>query len=142
MVNLKPSGNKPPQPKPNYGHLSETHPEFIPLKEGADKDFAGLWQLPYDQFKKAWDSFPPALLDDSPVEGKDVTIEHMKVPVRDGTQIEIRIYKPVNTVPNALLNLNCHGGGTFCANKPRSMMTDELQGGWWEIMALRKGRIG
>ena len=111
MVQVKPNNTEVVQPRPKYGHLSEIHPDFAPLKEAADREFALLWELPLEDFKKDWISSPPVLFDDSPIVGRDITIEHMKVLVRDGTQIEIRIYKPINPTPNSLLDFNCHGGG-------------------------------
>lgn len=113
MVNLKPREPGVAQPKPKYGHLSALSPDFAPLKDAADQSFDELWQLPLAEFKEKWDALPPALLDDSPVEGKDITIEHIKIPTRDGTNIELRIYKSIHPVPNALLYLNAHGGGEY-----------------------------
>lgn len=40
----------------------------------------------------------------------------MKIPVRDGAQMEIQIYKPLNPDPNTLLNFNVHGGGWVVGN--------------------------
>ena len=101
------------QPKPKYGHLSALSPDFAPLKDAADQSFEELWQLPFDEFKAKWDSFPPALVDDSPKVGKDITVEHVKITTSDGSAIELRIYKPIDPVPNALLYLNAHGGGKY-----------------------------
>ncbi|OJD13364.1 hypothetical protein AJ78_06176 [Emergomyces pasteurianus Ep9510] len=42
-----------------------------------------------EYFKAAWNSFPPAVVDDRPVVGRDITIEHINIPVRwhhSGTQ--------------------------------------------------------
>jgi hypothetical protein len=111
MVNLRLAEDGVVQPKPRYGHLSAIDPEFALLKETVDMDFETLWALPLTKFVEAWRVAPPALLDDSPVIGKDITVEHMKVPVRDGSMIDIRIYKPITPVPNTLLNFNVHGGG-------------------------------
>lgn len=113
MVNLKPRDTSVAQPKPKYGHLSAIAQDFAPLEEAADQSFDELWQLPFPEFVTKWDSFPPALVDDSPEVGKDITVEHVKIPTRDGTEIELKIYKPINPVPNALLYLNAHGGGEY-----------------------------
>jgi hypothetical protein len=127
MVNLKPRSNTAAKPKPKYGHLSQVHPDWATLKDAADKNFEQLWKLPFEDFKKEWDTFPPALVEDSPVVDKDITIEHVKVPARDGTQIEIRIYKHIKPVQNALLNLNCHGGGMLNQFERRmTTMTNHL----------------
>jgi hypothetical protein len=70
MVQLKPSGAAIAQPKPKYGYLSEIGPEFAPLREETDKDFAALWSLPLAEFKVAWLNAPIAVPDDAPQPGK------------------------------------------------------------------------
>jgi len=97
--------------KARYGHLAALNPEFASFKDSIDKEFDALWDLPMEEFLESWRVAPPALLKDSPVIDKDITIEHMKVPVRDGTLIEIRIYKSTTPIDNAILNFNTHGGG-------------------------------
>ncbi|RFU28432.1 hypothetical protein B7463_g7921, partial [Scytalidium lignicola] len=111
MVFLKPSEHGTVQPKPKYGHLSKIAPEFVPLQRELDANFKALWELPIDEFKQGWINAPPALAEDIPVPGKDIQITHQLIPVRDGNKIEIRVYKPIEPEPEALLFLNSHGGG-------------------------------
>ena len=111
MVDLKPWKTGKVQPKPKYGHLSAIHPDFAAIKEAVDKDFAALWAKPEDEFRKAWLESPEALFDDSPVEGKDITIDHVMIPMRDSSKVEIRIYKPLHPIQNAFLVYVMHGGG-------------------------------
>lgn len=111
MVQLKPSGPALAQPKPRYGHLSEIDPQFAPLREEIDKNFAALWQLPMDEFKAAWLSAPVPLPEDAPVQGKDYENEELQVPVRDGTKVGVRLYKPIMPAKDAVLVLKAHGGG-------------------------------
>ncbi|KAK4942715.1 hypothetical protein LTR66_014679 [Elasticomyces elasticus] len=111
MVNLKSSGSASAEPKPQYGHLSETDPEFAPLREATDAQFAQLWQMPMDEFKMAWLTTPPALPPNCPVPGKHIEIVDQKAPVRDGTQIGIRIYRPIKPQSGSALYLKAHGGG-------------------------------
>lgn len=40
-----------------------------------------------------------------------IEIEDQTAPVRDGTKIGIRIYRPIKTQPNSILYLKAHGGG-------------------------------
>ena len=116
MVTVKPKvGADDFKPLPKYGHLSELNPGFAPLKDFVDQQTAQLWSLPIDDFKAGWLAMPLTLSEGCPAVGKDITIDNMKVPVRDGTEVEIRIYKPIKPVPNALLNLNIHGGGQLFA---------------------------
>ena len=111
MVQLKPSGPALAQPLPKYGSLSEIDPEFAPLREEIDKNFAVLWGLPMDEFKAAWLSAPVPLPENAPQQGKNYEIEELQVPVRDGANVGVRLYKPVKPVENGVLVLKAHGGG-------------------------------
>ncbi|KAG9240254.1 lipase [Calycina marina] len=122
MVQLKSFDNGNVQPKPRYGHLSATNPGFAPMRDVVDKDIAQLWELPHDEFLQAWADRPPALLDDSPVIGKDITTELLQIPVRDGTLIEICVYKPISPELNAILNFNTHGGGWYLKTQVLQMV--------------------
>ena len=111
MVQLKPSGPAQTQPLPKYGHLSEIDPEFAPLRETTDENFKALWALPMDEFKAGWLSAPIPLPEDAPQPGKDYEVLDQQAPVRDGTKVGIRIYKPLGKVSNATMVLKAHGGG-------------------------------
>jgi hypothetical protein len=114
MVQLQPSGPDLLKPKPKYGHLSDIDPEFAPLKELADQNFAALWALPLEEFKATWLSAPVPLPSNAPVPGTDYLVSDRTVPVRDGTEIGIRVYKPMsakNSVTRTVLVLKAHGGG-------------------------------
>ena len=109
MVNLIPnktSGIAAPGQK--YGHLSEVDPEFAPLREACDEQFKALWALPLEQFRTEWKNAPVVLPEDAPT---DLSITRQMVPVRDGTNVEIKIYKAKDVPENALLYFVAHGGG-------------------------------
>jgi hypothetical protein len=108
MVQLKPSSAPP---KPKYGYLSEIEPEFAPLREKTDKNFAVPWSLPMDGFKAVWLSAPVPLPEDAPQPGKDYLVSDRQVPVCDGTKVSVRLYKPIKPVNDAVLVLKAHGGG-------------------------------
>lgn len=111
MVQLKPVDAAVAQPKPKYGYLSEIDPDFAPLREETDKNFAVLWSLPMDEFKTAWLNAPIALPEDAPQPGKDYQVSDQQIPVRDGAKVGLRLYKPMEPVENAMLVLKAHGGG-------------------------------
>jgi hypothetical protein len=111
MVQLKPVDAAVAQPKPKYGYLSEVDPDFAPLREETDKNFAVLWSLPMDEFKTAWLNAPIALPEDAPQPGKDYQVSDQQIPVRDGAKVGLRFYKPMEPVENAMLVLKAHGGG-------------------------------
>ncbi|KAI9874523.1 MAG: hypothetical protein M1830_009649 [Pleopsidium flavum] len=91
-----------------YSHLSKMDPAFTPLQKECDGNFKVLWSLPMNEFRAAWKNTPPALPQDVPL---DLDITHQMVPVRDGTKVEIRVYKSKKVPSNALLFLVAHGGG-------------------------------
>ncbi|OAX85412.1 hypothetical protein ACJ72_00223 [Emergomyces africanus] len=98
--------------KSKYAYLAAPSPVFESLKDDATKLVENLYAIKdIENFKAAWNSFPPALFDDGPAVGKDITIEHINIPVRDGTVVELRIYKPIDPAPDAPLFFVSHGGG-------------------------------
>jgi acetyl esterase/lipase len=101
------------KPGPKNGHLSEKDPEFVEVEATTVEALAPLWaaEVPLDKFKESWLLAPPALPEGCPEPGRDVFISKMKVPVRDGTQIEIQIYRPSEPRTDAALVFRMHGGG-------------------------------
>ncbi|ORY68930.1 esterase/lipase/thioesterase [Pseudomassariella vexata] len=103
------------QPGPKNGHLSERDPEYAAVEKAAEEALRPLWynDLPIDQWRKLWTTAPPPIPKGCPELGKEVSESYGKVPVRDGTEIEIKIYK--STTPrnrnDALLVFRMHGGG-------------------------------
>ncbi|KAI9811857.1 MAG: hypothetical protein M1827_005208 [Pycnora praestabilis] len=98
-----------------YAHYSELDPDFAPLKAECDKQFDQLWSLPFDQFCQGWLDAPPALPADAPF---NLDITHQMVPVRDGSKVEIRLYKPPTWKKDGkhLLHYVAHGGGWVVGN--------------------------
>lgn len=101
------------KPGPKNGHLSVKDPEFVEVEATTVEALAPLWaaEVPLDKFKESWLLAPPALPEGCPEPGRDVFISKMKVPVRDGTQIEIQIYRPPEPRTDAALVFRMHGGG-------------------------------
>ncbi|EEH33240.1 lipase/esterase [Paracoccidioides lutzii Pb01] len=106
------------EPKSKYAHFAEPHLVFETFKEEASKPIDAIYAIKdMDTFKAAWNAFPPVVFDDGPVVGQDITIEHINIPVSDGTLVELRIYKPINPVPTSTLFFVSHGGGwTICTH--------------------------
>lgn len=111
MVQLAPSGPEWKGPLPTNGHLSEIDSEFAKFREEIDKNFTALWDLPMDEFKAAWLSSPVPLPDNAPQPGRDYEVLDQEAPVRDGTKIGIKIYRPLKTEPGTTLVVKAHGGG-------------------------------
>ncbi|EXJ56087.1 hypothetical protein A1O7_09018 [Cladophialophora yegresii CBS 114405] len=111
MVQLQPSGPEWQGSPPKHGHLSEIDPEFAQLKDEADKNFAILWSLPLDQFKAAWLSAPVPFPENAPQPGQDYQVLEQLVPVRDGTNVGLKVYRPSKCQSKTTLVLKAHGGG-------------------------------
>ncbi|KIW11720.1 hypothetical protein PV08_11022 [Exophiala spinifera] len=111
MVQLPPGPPEWQGPPPKNGHLSDIDPEFAKYKDQLDKDLTALWELPIDEFKAAWLSAPVSLPDNAPQPGQDYIVLDQVAPVRDGTEIGIRVYRPVKSEPGMTLILKSHGGG-------------------------------
>lgn len=101
--------------KHRYAYLSEPDPTWVPIKEAVDAQFEQFWALPHDEFTKAWKSMPTILPDGTP---QDLEVEHKLIPLRDGHECQIRIYRnPAIDEPQlkagkkAPLVIIYHGGG-------------------------------
>ena len=68
--------------------------------------------LPLSEFR-AFGYRPPPLPDNAPTPGKDIDISTSEIAVRDGTRIQLRLYKPHIAESRKLLFFNVHGGGIF-----------------------------
>ena len=100
------------KPLPKYGHLSELDPIFAEAKSAIDASIAPIWEpsRPIDEFKRLWDqttASPPGC----PKEGEDVLTETRNIPMRDGAQVEIKVYKAKDKKPGSALMMRFHGGG-------------------------------
>lgn len=100
------------KPLPKYGHLSELDPDFAQMKSAVDANIEQLWEpsLSFEDFCAMW-AAPPAPVPGSPVEGEDVLTETRKIPMRDGAEIEVKIYSAKDKKPGSALMLRYHGGG-------------------------------
>lgn len=101
------------KPGPKNGHLSEKDPGYAAVEEATLAALNPMWgdDIPMDKFKEAWATAPPAIPENCPVPGKDVLLSRTRVPVRDGTTVEIKVYRSPKVEPDAALVLRTHGGG-------------------------------
>jgi acetyl esterase/lipase len=91
-----------------YSYYSDIDPEFAAIREEVDKNYGAIWDLPLAEVKDAWENIPPAL---GPYVPNDLDIHNKNIPVRDGYEVDVRIYKSKNTPDNASLYVVAHGGG-------------------------------
>jgi acetyl esterase/lipase len=91
-----------------YGHLAHVEPEYEPVLRQIKDAFDALWNLPLPELRAQMQSAPVQLPEDIP---KDLIIEDRKVPVSDGTELEIRSYSSPKRSKSSVLYYVCHGGG-------------------------------
>lgn len=101
------------KPGPRHGHLSEPHPQLTSLFMPMEEAMVPLWNsdMPLADLKNIFRTAPPAIPENWPQPGKDVAITYTKVNVRDGAQVELKIWKSTTPRKNSALVLRMHGGG-------------------------------
>ncbi|KAF6818399.1 lipase esterase [Colletotrichum musicola] len=146
MVHLKPvSTYAPPSPSfrplPRNGHLGAADPALAPILAAADAAVAPLWHpdLSLEEFRKAWLVAPPAPRD-TRREGFDVVTETRMVPMRDGVEREVKIWRGPGSEGGqggkeekpGVLAMRLHGGGWVVGGhvteEPENLMLAGLGG--------------
>ncbi|CAI6097898.1 unnamed protein product [Clonostachys chloroleuca] len=115
------------KPGPKNGHLSEIDADFLKMKPDIDAFVDQIWDPAHslETFRSSWtsNSSPPP---DWPKEGEDVVTETKQIPVRDGTQIEVKIYRAKQKKPGSALVMRFHGGGWVvgghCTEHPENLV--------------------
>lgn len=102
------------KPLPKYGHYSELDPVFAQIKPMADAALEAMWAPEHslEEFRKLWSNDSPPM-PDCPKEGEDIITETRKIPMRDGAEIEIKVYraKEKSSDETPALVMRYHGGG-------------------------------
>lgn len=114
-------------PGPKYGHLSTLDSDFAAAKPVIDPMIESIWEpsLSLDEFRKMWlnEGPPPP---GCPVEGQDVITATMKIPMRDGYEVEVKTYSPKEKKEGSVLMMRFHGGGWVvgghCTEHSESLM--------------------
>jgi acetyl esterase/lipase len=95
-------------------HLSTLHPSFAPLVPAVNAAFKKIWT--YDtmsEFRGNWGSTRASYAACVPVDGFEIA--HRNIPVRDGVEVELRIWRPEGSEIRGEGGLPClfvcHGGG-------------------------------
>jgi acetyl esterase/lipase len=86
--------------------------EFAPYVETLAAQTEVLFSLPREQMRAAF-NLPTEPPSNTPKPGEDFETTHQKIPVRDGSEIEVRIYRNLKVKGNgkSLLVVRFHGGG-------------------------------
>ncbi|PGH28273.1 hypothetical protein AJ80_00164 [Polytolypa hystricis UAMH7299] len=104
-------------PGPKHGHWSYRAPDpaLEAAELAAENALNQAWgfgrDISVDDFKKNIESLPFAVPEGWPEPGRDVDISYMKAPVRDGTALELKVYRSKSSRENATLIFRMHGGG-------------------------------
>ncbi|KAG5657044.1 hypothetical protein KAF25_011213 [Fusarium avenaceum] len=99
-------------PLPRYGHLSKKTPEYEQAEPSIRKAYSVLHDLPDFAAVRAVAGDPDAVMPPGgPDRYKDVVTELIDIPTRDGTVIELKVYKSPNVKDDAVLMYRMHGGG-------------------------------
>jgi hypothetical protein len=104
----------PFEPLPKYGHLSKKTPEYEQAEPSIRKAYSALRDLPDFAAVRAAAGDPDAVMPPGgPDRYKDIITELIDIPTRDGTMIELKVYKSPNVNENAVLMYRMHGGGMW-----------------------------
>lgn len=100
------------KPLPKYGHLSELDPLFVQFQPTIDESIEKIWTPSFtlDEFRALWKGETPGP-PGCPTEGEDVVTETRTITVRDGAQIEVKVYSAKDKKPGSALMMRYHGGG-------------------------------
>jgi acetyl esterase/lipase len=101
----------------DYAALGRVHPDFAPLVDGLNEAFARIWTPDnVAQLRKNFES-SRSQIPGIPVNGFEIS--HRMIPVSDGSEVEIRIYRPSAISGDTAkadrrlpLFFIAHGGGT------------------------------
>ncbi|KAF5664456.1 ab hydrolase superfamily [Fusarium heterosporum] len=104
-------------PLPKYGHLSKKTPEYERVEPSIRKVYAAHHALPDFPAVRVAAGDPDAVMPSGgPDRYKSVVTELIEIPTRDGTLIELKVYKSPNVRDNAVLMYRIHGGG-WCVGR-------------------------
>ncbi|KAH7141048.1 Alpha/Beta hydrolase protein [Dactylonectria macrodidyma] len=104
--------NAPSKPLQKYGHLSQKIPEFVAAESAIIVGYSKLRACPdFPAVREAAGDPDAPLPPGGPVRGRDVVSELVEFPARDGTLIELKVYKSPSVVQDATLMYRMHGGG-------------------------------
>jgi hypothetical protein len=109
--------NAPFTPLPKYGHLTKKTPEYEQAEPFIREAYGALQSLPdFPSVRAAAGDADAVIPPGGPDRYKDVITELIDIPTRDGTMVELKVYKSPNAKANAVLMYRMHGGG-MCMNQ-------------------------
>lgn len=104
--------NAPFTPLPKYGHLSKKTPEYEQAEPSIRKTYESLFSLPdFPSVRAVAGDSDAVMPPGGPDRYKDVVTSLIDITTRDGTMVELKVYKSPNVKENAVLMYRIHGGG-------------------------------
>lgn len=106
-----------PGPKNGHWTLRDPYPALDDAEEASQQSLMGFKEFAKSaglaEFKKAIASFDFDVPERCPKPGLDLDISYLKAPVRDGHEVELKVYasKKNSGKGNATLIFRMHGGG-------------------------------
>ncbi|KAB5551068.1 alpha/beta hydrolase fold-domain-containing protein [Coniochaeta sp. 2T2.1] len=127
------TNNQPTPPGPRHGHWSDRTPNaaFEQAEQEAERLNLQAWGYGRNgtlaEFKNALQKLPALVSPDSPRLGEDVVSNILTAPARDGTPIELRVYRSTRAATTlATLAFKIHGGGWVVGDSS----VEELENRW------------
>lgn len=100
------------KPLPKHGHLSEKNAGYAAAESAIRAGYEPIYAAPdFPAFREMAGDADAALPPGGPDRTRDVVIELLQFPARDGTLIELKVYKSPSVRENATLMYRMHGGG-------------------------------
>ncbi|KAH7247855.1 Alpha/Beta hydrolase protein [Fusarium solani] len=100
------------KPLPKHGHLSKKMPEYAAAEDQIRAGYTPIWGAPdFPSMRAVAGNADAPMPPGGPDRYRDVVTELIQFPVRDGTLIELKVYKSPNVVDDATLMYRMHGGG-------------------------------
>ncbi|KAF4964817.1 hypothetical protein FZEAL_10836 [Fusarium zealandicum] len=100
------------KPLPKHGHLSQKHPAFLASEAAINAAFQSLYDAPdHPALRKLAGTADAAIPPGGPDRDRDIITQLLCFPARDGSMIELKVYKSPRVVQDATLMYRIHGGG-------------------------------
>ncbi|KIW23056.1 uncharacterized protein PV07_11288 [Cladophialophora immunda] len=95
---------------PSHSHLSQIHPSFVGHVQDVNVAFDKIWTFQtVNELRKNFSGARVNYPSFAPTQG--YVISHERAPLSDGTDMEIRVYRPENKKGRLPMFYVCHGGG-------------------------------
>jgi hypothetical protein len=100
-------------PLPKHGHLSEKTADYAAIEPSLHAGIEAVLNLPdFPAFRELAGDPDAVMPPGGPDRVRDVVTELLSFKTRDGGEVELKVYKSPNVLPDATLMIRMHGGGT------------------------------